>query len=172
MRQTRPTGWQTHRFVINFSPCSADVCHSHHVRLSHAFQIAEVQDGAVIQGLIHQGLYLSRMGHSGGRVHWFSCWKRTLAQIPRCIYRQSFKERVEPGKLKLKSQIKEIVHPKKMYLLEILSPSGRSRCRQVCFFIGTDLEKCSIMSLAHLWILYSEWVPSEFEFKQLIKTSQ
>ncbi len=112
MRQNHPTGWQTHWFVINFSPCSADVCHSRHVRLSHAFQIAEVQDGAAIQGLIHQGLYLSHMGHSGGRVRGFSCWKRTLAQIPRCIYQQSCKERVGPGKLKLKSLIKEIVHPK------------------------------------------------------------
>uniref|UniRef100_A0A673N2C6 Protein bicaudal D homolog 1-like n=1 Tax=Sinocyclocheilus rhinocerous TaxID=307959 RepID=A0A673N2C6_9TELE len=28
-------------------------------------------------------------------------------------------------------------------------------------FIKTDLEKCSITSLAHQWILCSEWVPSE-----------
>ncbi len=46
------------------------------------------------------------------------------------------------------------------------------RCRWVCFFIGTDLEKCCILSLAHQWILCSEWVPSEWEFKQLLKTSQ
>ncbi len=39
----------------------------------------------------------------------------------------------------------------------------------VCF-IGTDLDKCSITSLAHQLILCSEWVPSEWEFKQLIKT--
>ncbi len=36
----------------------------------------------------------------------------------------------------------------------------------------TDLEKFSITSLAHQWILCSEWVPSERECKQLIKTSQ
>ncbi len=33
----------------------------------------------------------------------------------------------------------------------------------------TDLEKCSITSLGHQC---SEWVPSEWESKQLIKTSQ
>ncbi len=36
----------------------------------------------------------------------------------------------------------------------------------------TDLEKFSITSLAHQWILCSEWVPSEWESKQLIKTLQ
>ncbi len=41
---------------------------------------------------------------------------------------------------------------------------------RVCFFMGTDLEKCSIPSLAQQWILCSEWVPSEWESKQLIKT--
>ncbi len=44
--------------------------------------------------------------------------------------------------------------------------------RWVCFFIWTDLEKCSIISLSHQWILCSEWVPSEWESKQLMKTSQ
>ncbi len=34
------------------------------------------------------------------------------------------------------------------------------------FASSSDLEKFSIMSLAHQWILYSEWVPSES--KQLI----
>ncbi len=38
--------------------------------------------------------------------------------------------------------------------------------------IGTDLEKISITSLAQQWILCSEWVPSEWESKHLIKTSQ
>ncbi len=54
-------------------------------------------------------------------------------------------------------------------LLKVFSPSGNPRCRWVCFFIRTDLEKCSITSLAHQWILWSEWVPSEWESKQLIK---
>ncbi len=49
-------------------------------------------------------------------------------------------------------------------------PSGHPRCRWVCFFIWTDLEKCSITSLAHQWMLCSEWVPSEWESKQMIKT--
>ncbi len=39
----------------------------------------------------------------------------------------------------------------------------------ICFFMGSDLKKCSITSLAHQWILCSEWVPSEWESKQLIK---
>ncbi len=30
------------------------------------------------------------------------------------------------------------------------------------FFDGSDLEKYSIASLAHQWILCSEWVPSEW----------
>ncbi len=40
------------------------------------------------------------------------------------------------------------------------------------FVSSSDLEKCSIASLSHQWILCSEWVPSEWESKQLIKTSQ
>ncbi len=50
--------------------------------------------------------------------------------------------------------------------------SDTTRFRWVCLFIRTDLEKCSITSLAHQWVLCSEWVPSEWESKQLIKTSQ
>ncbi len=40
------------------------------------------------------------------------------------------------------------------------------------FVSSSLLEKCSIRSLAHQWMLCSEWVPSEWESKQLIKTSQ
>ncbi len=65
----------------------------------------------------------------------------------------------------MKEKIKEIVNSK----MKINSLSGPPRCRWVCFFIKTDLEKCSIRSLAHQLILYSEWVPSEWESKQLIK---
>ncbi len=50
----------------------------------------------------------------------------------------------------------------------MFSPVGHLRCRWVCFFMGTDLEKFSITSLAHQWMLCSEWVPSEWESKQLI----
>ncbi len=39
------------------------------------------------------------------------------------------------------------------------------------FVSSSDLEKCSITSVAHQWMLCSEWVPSEWESKQLIKTS-
>ncbi len=55
---------------------------------------------------------------------------------------------------------------------KMYSTSGHLRCRWVCFFIKTDLEKFSITSLAHQWILCSEWVPSKWESKQLIKTAQ
>ncbi len=40
------------------------------------------------------------------------------------------------------------------------------------FVSSADLDKYSITSLAHQWMLCSEWVPSEWESKQLIKTSQ
>ncbi len=40
------------------------------------------------------------------------------------------------------------------------------------FVSSSDLEKLHITSLAHKWIICSEWVPSEWETKQLIKTSQ
>ncbi len=40
------------------------------------------------------------------------------------------------------------------------------------FVSSSGLEKCSITSLVQQWILCSEWVPSEWESKQLIKTSQ
>ncbi len=58
-----------------------------------------------------------------------------------------------------------------LLLLWTLRPS-KMMSRWVCFFIRTDLEKCSISSLAHQWMLCSEWVPSEWESKHLIKTSQ
>ncbi len=40
------------------------------------------------------------------------------------------------------------------------------------FVSSSNLEKCSIASLVQQLILCSEWVPSEWESKQLIKTSQ
>ncbi len=40
----------------------------------------------------------------------------------------------------------------------------------VCFFIR--FGKCSIASVSQQWMLCSEWVPSEWESKQLIKSSQ
>ncbi len=44
------------------------------------------------------------------------------------------------------------------------------KLRWVCFIIGRDLEKCNVTLLAHQRILCSEWVPWEWESKQLIKT--
>ncbi len=49
------------------------------------------------------------------------------------------------------------------------------KCKEVIhtlFKEQRNLEKCSITSLSHQWIFYSEWVPSEGESKQLIKTTQ
>ncbi len=40
------------------------------------------------------------------------------------------------------------------------------------FVSSSDLKKCVISSLAQQWIFCSEWVPSAWESKQLIKTSQ
>ncbi len=40
------------------------------------------------------------------------------------------------------------------------------------FVSSSDLEKCSITSLSQQWLLCSEWVPSEWESKQLMKISQ
>ncbi len=68
--------------------------------------------------------------------------------------------------------LKERVHPNTKCLSKMCLHSCLTRCRWICFFIGTDLEKCSITSLAHQCILNSEWVPLEWESKQLIKTSQ
>ncbi len=58
------------------------------------------------------------------------------------------------------------------YLIsQMYSPSGHPRCRRGAFLIRTDMEKVIIASLAHQWIICSEWVPSEWESKQLLKTS-
>ncbi len=62
--------------------------------------------------------------------------------------------------------------PINLNYLNIYSPSGQPRCGWACLFIRTDLEKFSITSLAHQRILCSEWVPSEWASKQMIKTSQ
>ncbi len=65
-------------------------------------------------------------------------------------------------------------NPRRKYLslqkLKIHSLSGHPTCRWVCFFVGTDLIKCSINTNAYQCILCREWVPSEWESKQLIKT--
>ncbi len=58
-----------------------------------------------------------------------------------------------------------LLHPK-MKACKKMSSS------KMCFFMGTDLVKCSIASLAHQWILCNEWVPSEiiqqFEMKNIL----
>ncbi len=61
---------------------------------------------------------------------------------------------------------------KKKNLLKMYLPSGQPKYCWVCFYIGTDLERLSITSHARQWILCTEWVASELEFKQLIKTSK
>ncbi len=73
--------------------------------------------------------------------------------------------------------IKGIVHPKMKIHWKCTRPQAiydKYVSRQVCFFIRTNLQKFSITSLAHQWILCGEWVLSETdsESKKLIKTSQ
>ncbi len=55
---------------------------------------------------------------------------------------------------------------KNEHLLNIYLSSGLPRRWVGFFFLGKDLEK----GLMDQWILCSEWVPSEWESKQLIKT--
>ncbi len=51
----------------------------------------------------------------------------------------------------------------------LLSPHSED-IRDVDEFVSSsDLEKCSITSVSQQWMLCSEWVPSEWESKQLIK---
>ncbi len=66
--------------------------------------------------------------------------------------------------------VQKTVHPK-MKISCKCSPS--EAIQDVDEFVSSsDLEKCSIASLSQQWMLCSEWVPSEWESKQLIKTSQ
>ncbi len=69
-------------------------------------------------------------------------------------------------------KVKGKVHPNKKICWKFTHPSVHPRFRWVCFFIVTDLEKFSIASLVHHRILCSEWVPSEWESKQLMKPPQ
>ncbi len=56
-----------------------------------------------------------------------------------------------------KSLFKRIVHINMNICWQLIySPSGH-----LSFFMGTDLEKCSIALLSKQWMLCSEWVPSE-----------
>ncbi len=64
--------------------------------------------------------------------------------------------------------LKGILHPK----IIITHLQAIQDVDEFLFFIRTDLEKFRITSLAHQWILCSEWVPSEWVSKHLIKTSQ
>ncbi len=64
---------------------------------------------------------------------------------------------------------KRIVHSKMKICSKFTHPQANHDVDEVVFFIGTDLQKCSVTSLAHHWILC---VPSEWVFKQMIKTSQ
>ncbi len=57
--------------------------------------------------------------------------------------------------------LKAIVHPK----MKMSSRAGE-------FVSSWGLEKCVSASVSQQWMLCSEWVPSEWESKQLIKTSQ
>ncbi len=68
-------------------------------------------------------------------------------------------------------------HAREDFKVNCLKPASLSKDNILYFYKAviklseTDVEKCSITSLAHQWILCSEWVPSEWESKQLINTS-
>ncbi len=57
-----------------------------------------------------------------------------------------------------------IVHPQITFCWKCSHPQTIQDVDEFVF-IRTNLEKLSITSLAHQWILCSEWVPSEWEFK-------
>ncbi len=63
-----------------------------------------------------------------------------------------------------------IVHPKMKISWKCAHPQVIQDVDE--FVSSSDLEKCSIASVSQQWMLCSEWVPSEWESKQLIKTSQ
>ncbi len=83
---------------------------------------------------------------------------------PRCCSGNPSNPRWTREKKKTGMPLTGIVHPK----MKMCSSSDHPRRRWVCFFIRTDLEKSSIKSLVHQWMLCSEWVPLEWESKQLI----
>ncbi len=58
-----------------------------------------------------------------------------------------------------------IGHPKILIRWKFTHPQA---IQDVEEFVSSS-EQISITSLAHQWILCSEWVPSEWESKQLIK---
>ncbi len=62
---------------------------------------------------------------------------------------------------------KGIVHPKWKFAEKVTYSQAMQDVDAFFPLIETDLEKFSITSLAHQWILCSEWVPSEWESKQL-----
>ncbi len=73
-------------------------------------------------------------------------------------------------RLQVNFTIKGIIHAKTKISWKCTHPQAIQDVDE--FISSSDLEKCSITSLAQQWILCSEWVPSEWESKQLIKTSQ
>ncbi len=96
-----------------------------------------------------------------GRVSRASLEARTLHQW-------SMKCPIQELEGKICSFVKGIVHPNIFW--KCIHPQAVQDV--VCLFIGTDLEKYSNASLSQQWMLCSEWVPSEWASKQLIKTSQ
>ncbi len=94
------------------------------------------------------------------RAHRFSLWshgqKKFISIMTASIYWRITND--------FNKAIERTIHPKRVY-----SPSRHPR---LGCFSSSDLEKCSTASLSQQWILCSEWVPSEWVSKQLIKTSQ
>ncbi len=104
--------------------------------------------------------------HSKGNHKWDLCISWTAMRLNRG-------EKMEMGEVsslwweKDFSDLRKSLHSlsKNKNLLKMYSLFGHLRCRWVCFFIGTDMEKFIITLLPHQWIICSEWVPSEWESK-------
>ncbi len=98
-----------------------------------------------------------------GRVLCIRRSKQYLTKSISCIKRQKCKN---PGRFMMSRRL--ICKNTFLFLFKGISHLKMN----ICWYFLSDLEKCWIASLAHQWILCSEWVPSEWESKQLIKTSQ
>ncbi len=74
------------------------------------------------------------------------------------------------GHYSLIISVRGIIHPEMKVCWKCTHPQAIQNVDEF-FLIGIDLEKCNISALTLQWIHCSEWVPSEWELKQLIKKS-
>ncbi len=126
----------------------------------------EFPDFLLIRGSYHLNVFTLHDPGLVPKLNWQVCNSLNIVNTEQSIDNQAFldyQKSVPPW-------IKGIVHPG--IVLNIYWSSSHPRFGWVCLFFATDLEKFCITSLTQQWILWSEWVPSEWESKQLIKTSK